>query len=86
MVLMDTPRTIAQWLSERGMDLAQLVESSRLDARVVEAIVACRYTTSPAQRERLARALGVPVHDIQWGGAVGVDHMYGHGPQFGRSP
>lgn len=83
---MDTQRTLAEWLNERGMDVAQLVVSSGLDQRVVEAIVAGRYTTSPQQRERIAGALGVSVSRIQWGQAVEVDHMYGHGPQFGRSP
>ncbi len=83
---METRRTLAQWLNERGMDVAKLVESSGLDQRVVESIVAGRYTTSPKQRERIAVALGVSVDHIQWGQAVEVHHMYGHGPQFGRSP
>jgi hypothetical protein len=38
------------------------------------------------QRQRIAAALGVSVDQIQWGRTVQVDHMYGHGPQFGRSP
>ena len=83
---MNTQRTVSQWLNELGMDIAQLIASSGFDKRVVESIVAGRYTTSPNQRERIATALGVAVNDIRWGRAVEVDHMYGHGPQFGRSP
>ena len=83
---MNASRTIAEWMTERAMELTQLVAASGLDQRVVESIVAGRYTTSPAQRDRIAQVLGVSVRDIQWGQAVHVDHMYGHGPQFGRSP
>lgn len=83
---MDTRRTIPDRLHELGMDLAELAANSKLDPKVVESIAAGRYTTSPQQRERIASALGLPVDDVQWGHAVDVDHMYGHGPQFGRSP
>lgn len=79
-------KTISEWMTERGIDLPALVESSGMDRKVVEAIVLGRYTTSPAQRQRLAAALDVPPDDIQWGQTVHVDHFYGHGPQFGRSP
>ena len=82
----DDQRTIAQWLDELGMDIERLADLSALDRRVVKAIVAGRYTTSPKQRQRIAQAIGVPTDDILWGGSVQVDHMYGHGPQFGRSP
>ena len=84
--IMSASRTISQWLAERGMDTNQIVVSSGLDQRIVESIVAGRYTTSPNQRQRIAAALGVEVEAIQWGSAVSVHHMYGHGPQFGRSP
>ena len=83
---MNTQRTIPELLAERGLDLAGLATKSGLDQKVVAAIAACRYTTSPAQRERIAAALGVSAGDVRWGRAVDVDHMYGHGPQFGRSP
>lgn len=83
---MSTQRTIPEWLHELGLEFAELVSKSGLDQKVVESIAAGRYTTSPQQRERIAAALEVSMDDIQWGRAVDVDHMYGHGPQFGRSP
>jgi hypothetical protein len=83
---MNTQRTTSQWLTELGMGIDKLVELSGLDEKVVQSIVAMRYTTSPNQRQRIATALGVSVDDIQWGHAIAVEHMYGHGPQFGRSP
>ena len=68
------------------LDEDQLVAASSLDRKTVEAIIAGRYTTSPDQRKRIAAGLGLSVQDVKWGQAVDVDHMYGHGPQFGRSP
>jgi hypothetical protein len=34
----------------------------------------------------LAAVLGVEPDQITWGHTQQVEHMYGHGPQFGRSP
>jgi hypothetical protein len=79
-------RSIADWMAERGVNIESLLETSALDRKVVEAIVHGRYTPSPQQRQRLAAALGVAPEQISWGHTTQVDHMYGHGPQFGRSP
>jgi ribosome-binding protein aMBF1 (putative translation factor) len=79
-------KTIAEWLAERGLSLSDLIAASALDDRVVEAIAHGRYTPSPQQRQRLAAALGVSPEQVAWGHLAQVDHMYGHGPQFGRSP
>ena len=79
-------KTVAEWMAERGLGLPELVEASGLERRVVEAIVAARYTPSPQQRQRLAAALGVEPEQVAWGHATEVSHVYGHGPQFGRSP
>jgi transcriptional regulator with XRE-family HTH domain len=79
-------KTVADWMAERGISLAELVEQSGLDRRVVEAITRGQYTPSPQQRQRLAAVLGVGVERVQWGHQVQVAHVYGHGPQFGRSP
>jgi hypothetical protein len=79
-------KSASQWMAERGIDLPRLIAAARLDEQVVQAIVAGRYTPSPPQRERLAAALGVQPDQITWGHAAPVEHMYGHGPQFGRSP
>ena len=52
----------------------------------LQAIVQGRYTPSPDQRRRLADALGVAPEQVAWGHTAEVQHVYGHGPQFGRSP
>ena len=79
-------KTIAEWMAERGILLAQLIESSALDERVIDAIVHNRYLPSPEQRKRLSAALGVAPEQVVWGHRAEVEHIHGHGPQFGRSP
>jgi len=83
---MSQVKSVAQWMAERGLPMGDLVTASRIEQRVVEAIVQGRYTPSPDQRERLATALGVAAEQIAWGHVTPVEHMYGHGAQFGRSP
>ena len=79
-------KTAAEWMAERGVALPELVEASALERRVVEAIVQGRYTPSPDQRRRLAAVLGVEPEQVAWDHVAQVEHVYGHGPQFGRSP
>jgi ribosome-binding protein aMBF1 (putative translation factor) len=79
-------KPIAHWIEEKQMDFDELVATSGLDRKLVRAIVSGNYTPSPSQRRSLAAALGVTVEEVSWGHVVPVEHMYGHGPQFGRSP
>jgi len=79
-------KSIADWMTERGIDVAQLIEASALDPKVVEAVVHGHYTPSPQQRQRLAAALGLASDQVLWGHVAQVEHIHGHGPQFGRSP
>jgi transcriptional regulator with XRE-family HTH domain len=72
-------------MEEAGINLDQLVTASRLDRKLVKAIVSGNYTPSPQQRQRLAAALGVSPDEISWGHAVPVEHIRGNGPQCGRS-
>jgi hypothetical protein len=79
-------KTLAELMAEKGIDLAGLVEASALDGRVVEAIACGRYTPSPQQRRCLSATLGVDPEQVAWGHLAQVENLYGHGPQFGRSP
>ena len=83
---MDETRTVADWMTARKLGFDDLLAASGLERRVVDAIIHGRYTPSPEQRQRLARALGVEPEQVAWGHVHEVEHMYGHGPQFGRSP
>lgn len=78
--------TVGELLKARGMTLAELAAAASLEQRAAEAIAAGRYTTSPKQRQRVAQALQIEEAEIAWGQSIEVDHLYGHGTQFGRSP
>jgi transcriptional regulator with XRE-family HTH domain len=77
-------KPITHYLEAAGISLDQLIQAAGLDAKLVKAIVSGNFTPSPAQRQRLAAALGVSVEDISWGHAVPVQHLRGNGPQCGR--
>jgi transcriptional regulator with XRE-family HTH domain len=79
-------RTLADWMADRNLSLDDLLAATGLERKVVDAIIHGRYTPSPQQRQRVATALGVEPERIAWGHTQQVEHMYGHGPQFGRSP
>jgi hypothetical protein len=79
-------KTVTELMAGRGIDLPKLVELTGLDRRVVEAIVGFRYTPSPDDRRRIAAALGAEPGEVAWGHSAQVQHVQGHGPQFGRSP
>ena len=83
---MERTRTIVEWMGERGLSLETLIVATSLDPKTVKAIVGGRYTPSPQQRKSLAAALGIEAELIAWGHTVQVQHIHGHGPQFGRSP
>jgi transcriptional regulator with XRE-family HTH domain len=79
-------QSIGERMQALGMTFEQLLSASGLERKILEAIYFGRYTPSPEQRRRVAEALGVPVDRIGWGHTNEVIHIYGHGPQFGRSP
>jgi transcriptional regulator with XRE-family HTH domain len=83
---MEKVQSVSEWMTERGLGFAEVLSASSLDRKVLDAILHGRYTPSPQQRRRLAAALGVELDQITWGHTQQVEHMYGHGPQFGRSP
>ena len=77
-------KPLAHYMEEAGISVAQLVNITGLDAKLVTAIVTGNYTPSPSQRERLAAALAVSRDDISWGHAVPDQHLRGNGAQTGR--
>jgi len=83
---MDRVQSVSAWMTEQGVGFASLEARSGLDAKVLWAIIEGRYTPSPEQRQRVAAALGVAKDQIAWGHTNEVTHLYGHGPQFGRTP
>jgi transcriptional regulator with XRE-family HTH domain len=83
---MDMPKSVAELCTEHGLDAKQLADRAGLDERRARAIVEGRWTPSPAERDRVAAAFGLTREAIAWGHSTPVSHLYGHGPQFGRTP
>jgi transcriptional regulator with XRE-family HTH domain len=79
-------RSLIDWLAEIRWSFDDLLNACGLDRKILEAICEGRYTPSPQQRQRVAQALGLGPEQISWGHVNTVQHVYGHGPQFGRSP
>jgi hypothetical protein len=63
-----------------------LAEKAGLDIKRMVAILEGRWTPSPAERDRVAAVFGLTREDIAWGHKSPIAHLYGHGPQFGRTP
>ena len=83
---MQTATTVAELCRQHGIDPKQLAERSGLDEQRVLAIVLGRWTPSPAERDAVAGVFGLTREQIAWGHSTPVSHLYGHGPQFGRTP
>jgi len=83
---MDRIQSVSAWMAQRGLGIETLEARCGLDGKVLRAIIEGRYTPSPEQRQRVAAALDVAKEQIAWGHANEVTHLYGHGPQFGRTP
>ncbi|MCI0681153.1 MAG: helix-turn-helix domain-containing protein [Gemmataceae bacterium] len=63
-----------------------LAEKAKLDDKRVLAILEGRWTPSPQERDKIAAVFGLTREQIAWGHRATVQHLYGHGPQFGRTP
>jgi hypothetical protein len=79
-------KAVAEWMIEKQMSVDALEAATNLERHILEAIFLGRYLPSPQQRQRIAAALAVTIDDISWGHTTPICHIYGHGPQFGRSP
>jgi transcriptional regulator with XRE-family HTH domain len=73
-------RTVADLCREQNLSVAELAQRSGLDDGRVAAIALGRWTPSPAERQKIAAALGVAVDQIAWGHKTPIQHLYGHGP------
>ena len=62
------------------MTVEQLVEKTSLEEGRVMAIMLGRWTPSPAERDKIADALGVTKDLISWGHKTPIQHIYGFGP------
>jgi hypothetical protein len=79
-------KSIEELLARDGLDVVALAAKAGLDEGRVRAIVQGRWTPSPAERDKVAAVFGLTREQIAWGHRAPVSHLYGHGPQFGRTP
>ena len=71
---------------KRALTPAALADAANLEERRVLAILEGRWTPSPQERDKIAAVFGLTREQIAWGHRTEVQHLYGHGPQFGRTP
>ena len=71
---------------KRGLLPQALADAAKLEEKRVLAILEGRWTPSPQERDKIAAVFGLTREQIAWGHRTEVQHLYGHGPQFGRTP
>jgi transcriptional regulator with XRE-family HTH domain len=79
-------RSVAELCTMSNITEDELASKAGLDKKRVRAILEGRWLPSPQERQHIASALGVEAEQISWGHRATVEHLYGHGPQFGRTP
>lgn len=62
-----TMRTVEHLLEETGLSIEELAERAGLPADRVAAIAEGRWTPTPADRERISAAFGVPLAEVSFG-------------------
>jgi hypothetical protein len=83
---MQSLRTIGELCAEHRISVRELAERAGLAEERVLAISEGRWLPSPKERDRLAGVFRLERDQIVWGHRTSVEHLYGHGPQFGRTP
>jgi transcriptional regulator with XRE-family HTH domain len=73
-------QSVVDLCRDHQITLEELVARSGLEQDRVMAIVAGRWTPSPAERQKIAAVFGVAVDDVAWGHKTPIQHLYGHGP------
>ncbi|MGE3805577.1 MAG: helix-turn-helix domain-containing protein [Gemmataceae bacterium] len=82
----DAVRGLEELCQEQRLTLKELADKAALDIKRLQAIVEGRWTPSPQERDRIAAVFGLTREQIAFGHKNPITHVYGHGPQFGRSP
>ena len=73
-------KSVALLCKENDITIAQLRELTNIDDTRLLAIVMGRWTPSPQDREKIAKALGVTKDDVTCGHVTPIQHIYGQGP------
>jgi transcriptional regulator with XRE-family HTH domain len=60
-------RTVEHLFESTGLSVEEIAERAGLSFERMCAIAEGRWTPSPADREKIAAAFGVPVEEVSWG-------------------
>ena len=71
-------KTIDLLIEERQISVDELAEAAGIGVKRMEAIAAGRWTPSPAEREKIAGALGVSVQQVSWGHTINPRNVRYH--------
>jgi transcriptional regulator with XRE-family HTH domain len=83
---MGAVKSVEELCTAHQLSVAQLAARAGLPEQRVLAILQGRWTPSPQERDRVAAVFGLTRQGVAWGHRTEVSHLYGHGPQLGRSP
>jgi len=72
--------SVADLCRQNGLTTDALAQAAGMEASRALAIALGRWTPSPAERQKVAAALGVAADDVAWGHTTPIQHLYGHGP------
>ncbi len=73
-------QSIADLCRDHQVTLTELVTGSGLEEGRVAAILLCRWTPSPVERQKIAAVFNISADQITWGHKTPIQHLYGHGP------
>lgn len=68
-------RRVCDLMQQQGLEVDWLIDQTGLEERVILAIFNQRYTPSPQQRAKVARALHARREEIWWGHAAPVEKL-----------
>ena len=71
-------KTVDMLFEESGLWIEDIAERSKLTEERVEAIALGRWTPSPEERIRIAKAFSVSVDDVSWGHTMDPRNMRYH--------
>jgi transcriptional regulator with XRE-family HTH domain len=81
-------KTVDVLLEEQNLSIEELADNCGLAAERVLAIVDGRWLASPAERQRIAAALGRSIEQISWGHTLnprnGRYHRFGQKEDFNQ--
>jgi helix-turn-helix protein len=83
---MDAHLSVSELCRQEGLSAEALAERAGLELGRIQAILEGRWTPSPGERDKIAAVFQRTREQIAWGHKATVQHLYGHGPQFGRTP